>query len=155
MGLVSDSAQNQLAPQASPLVVDVPFQPLGGLQPPPGDPPIGDTCTKLFPAPQEQGQVCSMNVCEAGHSWPPELAVTKCPGCAAQIIVAKMVNCPICNEPTAKLVYRMDHLPHGGTVMPMCKGSASLAEVTEVTLERRHAAEEQAQYKDREVINKI
>ena len=66
-----------------------------------------------------------------------------------------MSNCPICNEPTSKSYLRIDHLPQGGSITPICKGSETLAESTMVTLEHTHYAVVEEAYKDREVISKV
>lgn len=98
---------------------------------------------------------CSAQSCSAGHSWPPVIATTKCPGCGAPILVLKMLNCPICNEPSSGLRLRTDHLPQGGTITPVCKGSASMAEIIEVVIEQQHSADEEKNHKERTVISKI
>ena len=98
---------------------------------------------------------CSANVCPNGHEWAPIFGLGKCPGCASPILVVKMVNCPVCNEPVRALRYRTDHMPHGGQLTPMCLGVASLAEVTVVELERHHAQQEEQGYKQREMVTKV
>jgi hypothetical protein len=110
--------------------------------------------SNLFPA--DAGLVpCSQTTCSAGHTWTPTIATTKCPGCQAPLLVLKMVNCPVCNEPSKSLRLRADHLPHGGTVVPACKGSASLAEVLEILIDHGHAEAEQSNHVDREVVSKV
>lgn len=97
---------------------------------------------------------CSWNECTDGHRWPPAMQVTGCPGCKAPILAVKMVQCPVCNEPVTKLVFRSDHMPHGGQVTPMCRGAASLNEVLMVAIDRGHAASEAASHTEREMISK-
>lgn len=98
---------------------------------------------------------CSANVCINGHEWEPVLAIAKCPGCAAPIQVIKMLNCPLCNEPVERVRFRTDHLASGGQIAPMCRGSASLAEVTSVELIREHAREEERAHIVKEVPQKL
>lgn len=97
---------------------------------------------------------CSRHACVAGHEWSPKLAIVQCPGCNEQMLAMLMSNCPICNEPVAKTFIRTDHLPHGGAITPICKGSESLAESTLVVLTHTHAADEAERYKHREVLSK-
>lgn len=99
--------------------------------------------------------ICSGNTCSAGHIWPPVIAVAKCPGCGAPILVVKMVNCPVCNEPPSKLRLRTDHLPQNGAIMPMCRGSASLGDVGVIEINRVHAKHEQENYTEREMVGKL
>lgn len=100
-------------------------------------------------------QICSSNSCSAGHVWQPVLALTKCPGCNSQLLVVKMVNCPICNEPSQLFRLRTDHLPQGGAVTPMCKGSASLGDVGVIEIVRQHAQHEQENHVIRNMPGKI
>lgn len=98
---------------------------------------------------------CSYNECPQGHKWPPVLRVAQCPGCGGPILAIKMVQCPICNEPVTHRVIRADHLPHGGQITPMCRGAASLAEVTSIDIKCGHAEDEQKKYVDREMPSKV
>ena len=100
-------------------------------------------------------QLCSYNECPNGHRWPPVMQTASCPGCKAPIVLVKMVQCPSCNEPPSKWGFRSDHLPHGGVVTPMCKGSDSLAEVTYIEVERGHSKKTEADYKERELPGKV
>lgn len=105
--------------------------------------------TELLPKP------CSFQQCSNGHLWPPVLAVTKCPGCGASQLVLKMVNCPYCNEPAQALRLRLDHLPKGGAITPICKGSGSLAEVIAIDIVHDHAASAAAEAPAYEVPSKV
>lgn len=93
---------------------------------------------------------CTYNECPKGHRWDALLQLTACPGCGKQMLAVKMVNCPICNEPTKAFHLRTDHLPGNssaparGVITPVCKGAASLAEIIFVDVTRGHAAAEQA-----------
>ena len=100
-------------------------------------------------------QLCTSNSCATGHIWPVVVAIAKCPGCAQAVLAIKMVNCPICNEPTQRTVLRTDHMPHGGALTAICKGAASLADVGQIELLRRHAQAEQEAYKERGMIGKV
>jgi hypothetical protein len=97
---------------------------------------------------------CSRHECENGHKWPIKLALINCPGCGGQMFALMMVQCPICNEPTKLTAIRMDHLAQGGGIMPICKGSATLAESITIQMDHAHATQEQARYIEREVISK-
>lgn len=70
------------------------------------------------------------------------------------MLALMMVNCPICNEPTNNTFLRMDHLAQGGGIQPLCKGGATLAETIGLQIPHNHAAQEQTNYKEREVITK-
>ncbi len=97
---------------------------------------------------------CSANRCYNGHEWIPIIQLARCPGCASPLLAVKMLNCPICNEPVETFRLRSDHLPQGGAIMPMCRGSQSLAEVQVIEM-RRHAAEqEEKNHVEREMISK-
>lgn len=98
---------------------------------------------------------CSSNICTNGHEWQPETGLTGCPGCQSPMLVLRTVQCPICNEPIAKVRLRTDHLPKGGAVTPICKGSDSLAEVLILELERHHYTKEQETHKVREMPAKV
>lgn len=98
---------------------------------------------------------CSISRCPAGHEWTPELRIARCPGCQAPMLVLLMQNCPACNEPTAATQLRMDHMPQAsGQLMPLCRGSATLAEALQITLQHTHAADEQAGHVVRDVVSK-
>lgn len=99
--------------------------------------------------------LCSKHKCPNGHEWPVRVAVVKCPGCQNDMLALMMVQCPVCNEPTSNSFLRIDHLPQGGAIMPLCKGGGSLAELLLVELRHEHAQSEQNIYKDREVISKV
>jgi len=98
---------------------------------------------------------CSENVCANGHGWIPEIQTAQCAGCKCPIVLVRMVNCPTCNEPVDHLRFRSDHLPAGGVVTPICRGSASLAEVSSVEITRLHAQTEEEQHKKRELPKKV
>ena len=99
--------------------------------------------------------LCSANRCSAGHEWQPIIQLARCPGCASPLLAVKMLNCPICNEPVESFRLRSDHLPQGGAIMPMCRGSESLAEVQMIEMRRQAAAKEETTHKEREMCSKI
>lgn len=105
--------------------------------------------------PEQPQNLCTFNSCPAGHIWPAVMAITKCPGCSQAVLAIKMLNCPICNEPTSKTVLRTDHMPHGGALTAICRGASSLADVGQIELLRRHAETEQESYIEREMIGKV
>jgi hypothetical protein len=94
-----------------------------------------------FPPERSQPSPCSFNRCSAGHTWSTSLALTECPGCKAQVLVALMLQCPVCNEPTEHTTIRMDHVAKGGGIAARCCGRENMAEVTLVELQRQHAHE--------------
>lgn len=98
---------------------------------------------------------CSYNICANGHKWPPVLRVAQCPGCGGPILAAKMTQCPVCNEPVARRFIRVDHLPHGGQITPMCRGAGSLAEVMQVEMVCNHASDEEGKYIERQMPGKL
>lgn len=98
---------------------------------------------------------CTLASCHAAHTWQPTLAIAKCPGCQGPILALQMRQCPVCNEPVSKLTLRMDHLPTGGVITPMCRGSASLAENLQIEVTFGHAEAEAAAYIPKEVVSKL
>lgn len=98
---------------------------------------------------------CTANVCGSGHEWNPTVQLAACPGCQSPIVLVKMENCPVCNEPVASMRLRSDHIPHGGTVTPMCKGSDTLADCLQINIARTHAQTEQAAHIKRIVPAKV
>lgn len=97
---------------------------------------------------------CTTHKCANGHSWAAVLRVAACPGCGSAMLALMMVNCPVCNEPTSTTAIRLDHLPQGGQVLPLCKGSATLAEAKQIVIEHTHAADEQEAKNERVMISK-
>ncbi len=72
------------------------------------------------------------------------------------MLALAMQNCPACNEPTASTKLRLDHMPlHGGQLLPLCRGSATLAEALAIEIQHGHAAEEEERHVVREVVSKI
>lgn len=104
------------------------------------------------PAPQVG---CSVMSCSGGHEWTPTLQITQCPGCKSPIVAIKMVNCPNCNEPAVALRLRSDHLSRGAAITPICRGSATQAEVITMDIELRHSAILQANHVERVLPSKI
>lgn len=98
---------------------------------------------------------CSRHECPNGHEWAPRLVAVNCPGCKEPILALMMVNCPVCNEPTKATHIRVDHLPHGGAIMPLCKGGDTMAECTLVTLHHTHAATTAQEYAERPMVSKV
>ncbi len=97
---------------------------------------------------------CTSSTCTAGHVWPATLRVAQCPGCGGGVLALMMVNCPVCNEPVATTTIRMDHLPQNGQLLPLCRGSATLAEAKVITIEHTHATDEQSSEVKRQMISK-
>lgn len=83
------------------------------------------------------------------------MALVACPGCKEQLLAMMMVNCPVCNEPVAKTEIRSDHMPQGGAITPICRGSASLADITTIVLEHTHAQRIAESYSDRPMVGKL
>lgn len=109
-----------------------------------------------WPAPPPL-DACSWNECTKGHKFPPLIQVARCPGCGQPVVAVKMVNCPVCNEPVAKLAVRFEHAagqPNGHPLTAQCQGQPTLNEVQQIMLYRAHAEEEEARYKDREMVSK-
>lgn len=65
-----------------------------------------------------------------------------------------MAQCPVCNEPVAETLIRIDHLPQGGQLLPLCKGSATLAEVKQIIIKHTHARDEQDAKAERVMVSK-
>lgn len=97
---------------------------------------------------------CSWNTCAAGHKWPPTMQIAQCPGCGGPILIVKMQNCPVCNEPVRSFALRAEHCPQGGQITGTCQGQASLNEVDKIVLTRHHAEQEQANHVERPMISK-
>src|SRR5678815_38914 len=98
---------------------------------------------------------CSRHICPNGHDWAPRFVAVSCPGCKQPMLALMMVNCPVCNEPTADTHIRVDHLPHGGAITPLCKGSDTMAESTLVTLHHSHATKVEKEYVERAMVSKV
>jgi len=98
---------------------------------------------------------CSRHICPNGHEWSAKFVVVACPGCNEHMAALLMVNCPICNEPTAKTFLRVDYLPQGGAITPICKGSDTLAETTMVALEHSHHTAVEKAYIERPMVSKV
>lgn len=99
--------------------------------------------------------LCSNMSCANGHIWTTQVQLAGCPGCQSPILAIKMVNCPQCNEPSASMVLRADHLSRGAAITPICRGSASLAEVHKIPLTFGHAARTEANYTVRALPGKL
>lgn len=99
--------------------------------------------------------LCTSLTCSNSHVWAAEVQMTQCPGCKSPILAIKMVNCPQCNEPSTALVVRADHLSRGQAITPICRGSASLAEVHKITIPLAHSAQEQATHIIRQLPEKL
>ena len=84
---------------------------------------------------------CTRNECSNGHKWPAQLALAACPGCGAQILMVRMICCPVCNEPTTKVKLRTDHTSQGFGIAALCRGQNGAAETNFIEMER-HAAQE-------------
>lgn len=128
-------------------------QPAELVQPPQAAQKVPEAQTVDFGTPPHR-EPCSWNECSKGHKFSPIVQVAGCPGCGGPLVIVKMVNCPLCNEPVSKLTLRTEHIPQGGQIQPMCAGGASLNEVDQIVLNRRHAAEEEANHTVRPMISK-
>lgn len=84
---------------------------------------------------------CTYNQCSNNHTWPAQMVLINCPGCTSQVLVARMVQCPRCNEPTKQLVLRTDHTVSGPQISAACKNQFGIAEITQIIMERRHNKE--------------
>jgi hypothetical protein len=84
---------------------------------------------------------CSSNECVNGHKWPPQLAIQNCPGCGGQILLVRMVNCPVCNQETRKFRLRTDHTTQGFGIASLCRGQKGQAESNLIEMTRNHAEE--------------
>lgn len=82
---------------------------------------------------------CSANECGNGHRWSPQMALAQCPGCGSQILMLRMIQCPICNQPTVKTYYRSDHTVQGFGIAALCRGQKTLAESTRIEMTRNHS----------------
>lgn len=76
---------------------------------------------KIFP-PTVKITPCAQNTCLNDHHWPAQLVIVQCPGCGSQAVAARMMNCPVCNEPQKALRFRLDHVTDGNGVLPVCRG---------------------------------
>jgi hypothetical protein len=79
---------------------------------------------------------CSSNECLNGHKWQPQLALAQCPGCGGPILMVRMVNCPVCNEPTKVLRFRTDHTNQGFGIAALCRGQRGMAESNMIEMTR-------------------
>lgn len=86
------------------------------------------------PSQGAEGVLCTWAGCTNNHRWIPEIAVSRCPGCATPVVAIRMVNCPICNEPPAGHGIRVEHVTTGQWVGKVCKGQTSLGETTYMEL---------------------
>ncbi len=87
---------------------------------------------------------CTRNECTQGHKWPAQLALANCPGCGSQLLMVRMINCPVCNEPTKKFTFRTEHTNQGFGIAAVCRGQHGAAETNIVEMVR-NAAEEVAE----------
>jgi len=84
---------------------------------------------------------CSYNSCKNGHRWPPQFQLAQCPGCGAPFVAVRMVNCPVCNEPTKSRKFRLDHTGQSFGIAALCRGQAGMAESSFIEMESTAAAE--------------
>lgn len=84
---------------------------------------------------------CTRNECANGHKWPAQLAVANCPGCGAQLLMVRMINCPVCNEPTKTFKLRTDHTSQGFGIAALCRGQAGPAESNVIEMTRHAVAD--------------
>ena len=100
-------------------------------------------------------EACSYFLCTNEHKWNPTVGVAKCSGCGAPILSLKMEQCPICNEPSSRMMLRSDHLPQNGAIQPLCRGGSTLAEVNHIMINMQHFHKEQANHVVREMPGKV
>lgn len=84
---------------------------------------------------------CTNNQCANGHRWPAQMLVQPCPGCGASVLLVRMINCPVCNEPTEKFFLRTDHTGQGFGIAALCRGQKGPAESNLIEM-TRHAHKE-------------
>ncbi len=84
---------------------------------------------------------CTKNECSHGHKWPAQLALANCPGCGGQVLMVRMVNCPVCNEPVEKFTLRTDHTNQGFGIAAICRGQQGAAESNVIEMKRNAAAD--------------
>lgn len=84
---------------------------------------------------------CTCNECANGHKWPAQLALAACTGCQAPILMVRMINCPVCNEPTKSFKLRTDHTSQGFGIAALCRGQAGMAETNFIEMTRTAAEE--------------
>lgn len=84
---------------------------------------------------------CTKNECSNGHKWPAQMALANCPGCGGHILMIRMVNCPVCNEPTEKFTLRTDHTSQGFGIAAICRGQQGAAESNIIEMKRNAVAE--------------
>src|SRR6266550_8615979 len=84
---------------------------------------------------------CTKNECSQGHKWPAQLALANCPGCGGQVLMVRMINCPVCNEPTQKFTMRTDHTSQGFGIAATCRGQQGAAESNVIEMTRNAVAD--------------
>lgn len=84
---------------------------------------------------------CSSNECPQGHKWPCQMIIQQCPGCGGQILLVRMSNCPVCNEPTKMFRMRTDHTQQGFGIAALCRGQRGPAESNLIEMTRQAAEE--------------
>lgn len=90
---------------------------------------------------------CSWLQCKAGHRWPPDLIVTKCPGCGGPYIAIRQQGCPFCNEPVVEVNLRTDFVPTGTGAVPRCKGAKVMGETVDQQIIRQAHTEAEKNWK--------
>ena len=86
--------------------------------------------------------ICSYQVCTAGHTWPLELGIARCPGCKSQMIARKQESCPVCNEPAERMMIRLDHINERVPVVALCKGATPMAQSGIIEIKREPTPDE-------------
>lgn len=81
---------------------------------------------------------CTKNECANGHKWPAQMALANCPGCGAQLLMVRMINCPVCNEAVTKFTLRSDHTSQGFGIAAICRGQSGPAETNYIEMKRNH-----------------
>lgn len=116
-------------------------------------PPTEVEATPIQFPEQPRLEPCTFLECPKGHRWAPQLHLAKCGygtptgwnGCGSPMLAIRMLNCPTCNEPTAKLRLRVDHTGTAPYPVPLCiPGSVAGHEVIVVEIQFGHAAQTEA-----------
>jgi len=69
---------------------------------------------------------CGGNSCTNGHRWQVIGQLTSCPGCGGGVVIVKMSNCPICNEPSLGVNLTTVFVP-SKTILSPCKEKKELS----------------------------
>lgn len=99
----------------------------------PGD-PIPVATPRELTAPEPERTPCAYFRCAANHTWPLTIQVAGCPGCQGPSYAIEAQLCPICNEPFAEAVVRIDITSSLIGIPATCRGQAGRALTAFVTI---------------------